>query len=94
MLALTLVVLAQWSPMLDRVDQQEALNDLLEDHFDAVCGGLKAGQRGQPGPRLEHIVWATSCSLRALKLEGKGSARSVRFVWEVDGRDARGARVS
>lgn len=91
---LTLLVLAQWSPMLEKVEQQEALNDVLEDHFDAVCGGIKAGRRDQLGPRPTRIVWATACSLRALSLDGKGDARTVRFLWEVEGRDAAGARVS
>ncbi len=94
MLAAVLIVLAQWSPALERVEQQEAVNDQLEDHFDAVCGALKAGRRDALGPTLERIVWATSCSLRALSLDGKGAQRTVRFLWEVDGRDAAGARVS
>lgn len=88
--------------MLDRVDAQEDLNDVLEEHFDAVCGALKSGRRTlAPGltdegayPQLKSIVWASACSLRALELKGTGARRAVRLLWEVEGRDASGARVS
>src|SRR4051812_50221037 len=88
--------------MLGQVDAQEELNDLLEDHFDAVCAALKSGRRrldpeltdaaAWPAPKA--IVWATACSLRALKLEGKGPLRAVHLLWELEGRDAGGARGS
>ncbi|MBS1153870.1 MAG: yrrB 1 [Myxococcaceae bacterium] len=103
MLLLLALVLAQ-SPgaMLQKVDRQEDLNDLLEEHFDAVCGALKSGQRSlgpaltdpDAHPALKEIVWASACSLRALKLQGTGKKRTVHFLWEVEGRDATGARLS
>ena len=99
---LLLALLVSQSPMLERVDRQEDLNDLLEEHFDAVCGAIKSGRRvlspdltdvgGHPA--LHGIVWATACSLRALKLEGVGKKRAVHLLWEVEGRDATGARLS
>lgn len=88
--------------MLDQIEAQEELNDLLEDHFDAVCGALKSGRRvlspdltdEGAWPPLRSIVWATACSLRALELKGAGPRRNVHLLWEVEGRDAAGARVS
>ena len=101
MLLLIALLFSQPSSMLEKVDRQEDLNDLLEDHFDSVCSALKSGRRilapltdEAAHPKLEEIVWASACSLRALKLEGTGKRRTVRLLWEVEGRDASGARLS
>jgi len=88
--------------MLARVEAQEQLNDRLEAHFDSVCGALKSGQRqlapaltdAAAYPQLKAIVWATGCSLRALKLEQVGATHAVHLLWEIEGRDATGARVT
>ncbi|MBE2252808.1 MAG: VCBS repeat-containing protein [Myxococcus sp.] len=72
----------------------EADNDRVEAQFDALCGAVKAGHREGPLP-ITDLPWATSCSLRALKLEPavKGQQRA-HVLWEVEGRRAAGARAS
>src|SRR5262249_38410973 len=63
---------------------------------------LKAGARTVPPslaaphafPEPESLVWVVSCSLRALKLDPTGAAsRNVHLLFELEGRDAAGARV-
>lgn len=85
-----------------RLDAIEAVNDQLEERFDAICSALKGGARSVPAalaapgahPVPKQLVWVTACSLRALKLEAAGaSSRAVHLLWELEGRDASGARV-
>lgn len=85
-----------------RLDAIEALNDQLEERFDSICAALKGGARTVPAtlaapgahPVPRQLAWVTSCSLRALKLEPTGGAsRAVHLVWELEGREATGARV-
>lgn len=91
-------------PTLSRVDQQEALNDRLEESFDALCSALKAGRRvlGEPlaAPSVQlpvgDLVEIDNCSLRALELKParKDGARPIRLLWEIDGRDGSGNFVT
>ncbi len=99
MTALVLALALAADPNLDAI---EGVNDELEDRFDAICSALKGGARtvapqlaapfAHPVPQA--MVWVTSCSLRALKLDAAGAtARSVHLVFELEGRDAAGGRV-
>ena len=92
MTSLLLALLLSADPRLDAI---EALNDHLEDRFDAICGALKGGSRTVPaGPVPQSMVWVTSCSLRALKLEPTGAtSRAVHLLYELEGRAEDGARV-
>ncbi|MBL8952611.1 MAG: VCBS repeat-containing protein [Myxococcaceae bacterium] len=85
-----------------RLDDIELLNDSLEDRFDAICSALKGGARTVPDslaapgahPVPKQLVWVTSCSLRALKLDDRGvTSRAVHLLWELEGRDANGGRA-
>lgn len=88
----------------ESVNRQEDFNDLLEEHFNAVCGALKGGRRtlGEPlvaaGVQfpVADLVSVDTCSIRALKIEParKDGARPLRLLWEIDGRDARGQYVT
>lgn len=91
------------SALLEKVDLQESVNDELELYFDSLCGALKAGafvlgeDRVLNGaqPPTGALVWIQSCSLRALKLgPSKSGRRAVRLLWEMDGRDVEGGRVT
>ncbi len=88
--------------VLQGIDQQETLNLELEAHFDQVCSALKAGRHDLsglvgPGVRfpIDEFVQVPSCSLRALSV-GKvvDDTIALRVLWDLDGRDARGARRS
>lgn len=85
-----------------RLDAIEALNDQLETGFDGICAALKGGARtvapalAKPGafPVPQSLVWVSSCTLRALALEPTGATtRAVSLLFELEGRDATGARV-
>lgn len=88
----------------NRLEKQEAFNDLLEEHFDQVCAALKGGRRalGEPlvAPAVQlpvgGLVQVVNCSLRALRIDTarKDGARPVRMLWELDGRDAQGQYVT
>lgn len=72
----------------------EADNDVVEAAFDSICGGVKDGRRDGPLP-VKNLVWASACSLRALSLGAtKAGLQPAHLLWEVEGRDATGARVS
>lgn len=86
------------------VNKQEDFNDLLEEHFNAVCGALKGGRRALGEPLVAagvqfpvaELVSVDTCSIRALKIEKarKDGARPVRLLWEIDGRDAAGQYIT
>ena len=105
-LLLGLLLLASPTPepftLDDRLENQEKLNDDLEDRFNEICDELKDGARelspalAAPGafPKPQTLVWVRTCSLRALRLElTTGAERPVHLLWEMEGRDASGARV-
>ena len=103
-LALTLCLAASPKSALDAVEKQEALNGELEKRFDAMCGALKGGRRvlspdhtaeGVAFP-LDGVVQLTGCSIRALEIgeKAKDGQLPVRLLWDLDGRDADGRRVS
>lgn len=72
----------------------EADNDVVEAAFDSVCGAVKDGRRDGPLP-VKNLVWASACSLRALSLGStKAGQQPAHLLWEVEGRDSSGARVS
>lgn len=72
----------------------EADNDLVEAAFDSLCSAVKEGRRDGPLP-VKNLVWASACSLRALSLgTTKAGLQRAHLLWEVEGRDATGARVS
>ncbi len=76
------------------LNQLERDNDLVEAAFDGFCGQVKSGRRDGHLP-VQDLVWATSCSLRALKLEPTLNGRQAAHVlWEVEGRRASGERSS
>ncbi len=85
------------------VERQEALNDELEAHFDSICSALKAGRRTLSptfavegvGFPLDGLVQIPSCSLRALSIGAAVEGElPLRVLWDIDGRDAHGRRVS
>ncbi len=105
MLVVVVLTLLGGSPKatLDALDAQERFNDELEQRFDAICGALKAGRRTLPadlaGPEVhfpvDEFVQIPSCSLRALSLGAvKDGELSARLLWDIDGRDATGKRIS
>jgi hypothetical protein len=73
------------------LDAQESFNDALEEKLDALCRDLKAGSRKADFPRPQALVWVTSCSVRALRLDGRTRAH---LLYELEGRDAIGARLT
>ncbi len=76
------------------LNQLEADNDVVEAAFDAFCSAVKSGRRDGQLP-VHELVWATSCSLRALKLEPTVEGRQPAHVlWEVEGRRQSGERTS
>ncbi len=84
------------------IDQQEALNLKLEETFDAICSALKSGRHDlaplvAAGVRfpIDDFVQVPSCSMRALSV-GKvvDEAVTLRVLWDLDGRDAAGRRLS
>ncbi len=103
-LALTLFLAASPSAALDAVEKQEALNDELEVAFNDLCGALKGGRRvlspeltaeGVAFP-LDGVVELSACSIRALEIgaASKSGELPVKLLWDLDGRDAGGRRVS
>lgn len=99
MTALWLALTLSADPRLDAI---EAVNDQLEERFDAICSALKGGARSVPEalaapgahPVPQSMVWVTSCSLRALKLDATGAtSRAVHLLYELEGRDGDGGRV-
>ena len=105
MLVVVVLTLLSGSPKatLDAIDAQERFNDQLEHHFDSICGALKAGRRVLP-PELaaagvhfpvDDLVQIPSCSLRALSIGAVVEGElPVRLLWDIDGRDATGQRIS
>lgn len=103
LVALLLVLSASPQATLKAVNAQETLNDQLENHFDAICGALKAGRRtltpdlvaeGVHFP-VEAFVQVPSCSLRALSIGAAVEGElPLRLLWDLDGRDASGRRIS
>ena len=88
----------------ERVNKQEDFNDLIEEHFNALCSAFKGGRRALAPPLsaapltfpVGDLLQIDTCSMRALKIEAarKDGARPIRLLWEIDGRDAKGQYVT
>lgn len=99
---LALVLLLGATPNLAQLDAQEALNDALETRFDGLCKALKASGGRAPSTHADpptlveprRLRWVKNCSFRALSLSGPAKEKSARILWEFDGLDATGQRLT
>ncbi|MFO0598261.1 MAG: VCBS repeat-containing protein [Myxococcaceae bacterium] len=97
-----LLLLLAAAPNIEQLDAQEALNDTLEDRFNALCKELKAsgGQASKQyvdPPSLvapQELRWVKTCSFRALSLSGPAGTKKARVLWELDGLTTSGERLT
>lgn len=100
MLPLLLVLAA--TPNSAQLDAQEAVNDVLEARFGALCTAIKtSGGRvpstfAKPPALLEprHVRWVKTCSFRALSLSSGTKSKQAHVLWEIDGLAVDGERVT
>lgn len=97
-----LLLLLAATPNIEQLDAQEALNDALETRFNALCkelkatGGLAPKSFSSPPSLVQptELRWVKTCSFRALALKGPANQKTARVLWELDGHDVTGQRVT
>lgn len=99
---LSLLVVLAAAPNVAQLDAQEALNDVLETRFGALCaqlkgsGGKTTSDFSEPPALVEprQIRWVKTCSFRALSLSGAATQKQAHMLWELDGLTTQGERVT